>query len=295
MKNGLGMDKNYRIVKVLNHNAVIAFLVQENQDVLILESGIGFGRKVSEYIEPKPERRIYSLEESTERGNALSLVNDADPVCIEAADQILDEAEKVFGKVDRNILFTMADHLTFAIKRQRKHEELTNSLNTDIRILFHTEYKVAEKAVPILEEKAGVTISDDEIGLLALHIHSAIVSESVSQSLQTAQIVRECIETLEEKLGKKIDVMSIAYNRMMNHVRYMIPRILTDEPLKLNLNEYMKMHYPESFQIAEGICQDIEKLLNHKYRPAEIGYLAMHIERVFGNEDDEETAGLVIE
>ena len=39
---------------------------------------------------------------------------------------------------------------------------------------------------------------------------------------------------------KKIDVMSLAYNRLMNHVKYMVMRAVRGESIKLDMNEYME-------------------------------------------------------
>ena len=53
---------------------------------------------------------------------------------------VLDEAEKVFGHIDRNILFPLADHISYAVERIRRNETISNPLTEDIRVLFHMEY-----------------------------------------------------------------------------------------------------------------------------------------------------------
>ena len=52
----------YRIEKVLNHNTVIAIHQDDHKEVLIMGKGVGFGRKVAERIEVRPEDRLYSLQ-----------------------------------------------------------------------------------------------------------------------------------------------------------------------------------------------------------------------------------------
>lgn len=42
------------------------------------------------------------------------------------------------------------------------------------------------------------------------------------QAMQIAQAVRECVSLVEQQTHKRMDVMSLAYNRLMNHVRYMV-------------------------------------------------------------------------
>lgn len=58
---------------------------------------------------------------------------------------------------------------------------------------------------------------------------------------------------------KKIDVMSLAYNRLMNHVKYMVMRAVRGESIKLDMNEYMEEKHPESFALAAAICEKIER------------------------------------
>ena len=270
----------YRVKKVLNHNALIAISAEEKKEYLLMGKGIGFGKKVTERIEAGPDVRIYSLMELTERGDARELIKNIAPECLELANDVLTCAEKEFGKIDHSILFPMADHIEFALKRIRSNEQISNPLTEDIRILFHKEFKLAECIKPLLKERFDITIDDHEVGYIALHIHSAIEDEKVSQAMQTAKAVRDCISLVEEQTGRKIDVLSLSYNRLMNHVRFMVARALSGEKLKVSMNDYVEIKFPESFNLAKVICSEIEKSMKIELDEVEIGYLAIHIERV---------------
>ena len=175
--------------------------------------------------------------------------------------EVLNQAEKEFGKVDRSILFTMADHLDFAVRRVQNGEQISNPLTDDIRVMFYKEYKVASCIQELLKEKMQIEIDEHEIGYIALHVHAAIVDENVSQAMEIARTVRECISLVEKETGNSIDVMSLGYNRLMNHVRYMVARAIHGEKLKMNLNDYMSVKFPEPFMAAERICRQMEKSL----------------------------------
>lgn len=274
----------YRVKKVLNHNSVIVVKTGENKEYLILGKGIGFGKKVSEKVEKRAGDTIYSLQDLTERGEAREIIKTISPICLELANEVLNRAEQEFGKIDRTILFPMADHIEYAVQRIQRNEQISNPLTEDIRVLFYKEYKIAQCMEKLLWDQLGVRIDEHEIGYIALHVHSAIDDEKVSQAMQIAGAVRECICLVEEKTGKKIDVMSLAYNRLMNHVRYMVARALNGEKLKLNMNDYMEVKFPKAFQIAEKICDEIGHSIRKKLDDTEIGYLAMHIERVASDE-----------
>ena len=46
----------------------------DHKEVLIMGKGVGFGRKVAERIEVRPEDRLYSLQKYKERGGAKEIV-----------------------------------------------------------------------------------------------------------------------------------------------------------------------------------------------------------------------------
>ena len=270
----------FRVKKVLNHNTLIGIGMEDNREYLLIGKGIGFGKKVSERIEAPEECTVYSLCEQTQRGSAAELVKSVDPVFLEISEQILKESERIFVKIDWAILFPMADHIAYAVKRIRNQEQISNPLTEDIRALFHMEYKTAERIGSVLKERLDVEIDEHEIGYIALHIHSAIEDENVALSMQIARTVRECIQLVEEETGMKIDTVSLSYNRLMNHVRYMAARAVKGEKLKLNMNDYMLEKFPDAYRLASTVCGHLEKYLKKPLDEVEIGYLAMHIQRV---------------
>ena len=278
----------YRVKKALNHNTVIAIGLEDNQEYLLLGKGVGFGKKVSERIKPQEDCTVYSLREQTDRGTAMEIVKEIDPVYLEVAQQVLKEAERIFGKIDWSILFPMADHIAFAVKRIQNNEQISNPLTSDIQALFHMEYKTAECLRPILRERLLAEIDEHEIGYVALHIHSAIVDENVALSMQIAGTVRECIELVEQETKTTIDVMSLSYNRLMNHVRYMVARAIKGEKLKLDMNDYMSVKFPDEFRMAATVCGHLGTYLKKPLDDVEIGYLAMHIQRVSSEQGENE-------
>ena len=216
----------YRVSKVLNNNGVIAIDMDENKEYVILGKGVGFGKKVSQRFDKPEGCTTYRLEQETERGSAKELVKGIEPEYLEIADAILTESQKVFGdSIDRGILFPLADHISFAVARIRRNEQISNPLTEDIKVLFYSEFKVAETLKTILRERLQIEIDDHEVGYVALHIHSAVVRRYLLPYRLRA--VRECIDMIEKATGKSIDVLSLSYNRLMNHMKYMVARAST--------------------------------------------------------------------
>ena len=276
----------YRVEKVLNHNALIGIPENTTQEYLILGKGVGFGKHVGETIDITDDCKIYSLKESTERGDKKDLATSIDPVYLEISNEILDGAEAEFKTIDRDVLLPLADHIEYAVKRSKNNEQLRNPLTDDIRVLFHAEFKVAEKSKDIIYDRLGINLTDDEIGYIALHIHSSIMDQAVSQAMQMAEAVRQCVNLVEAETGKGIDIQSLSYNRLLNHIRYMIARTLKGEVIKLDMNDYVNARAANSFKMATKICDELGKSLGKVIDSAEIGYLALHIERIVRDEID---------
>lgn len=228
----------YRVSKILNNNGVIAINTEDNQEYVLLGKGIGFGKKVSQRFEVTEDTATYRLTEQTDRGSAKSLVQEMDPEFLEIADEVIREAEKVFGKVDRRIMIPLADHISFAVSRIRNQEQISNPLTDDIRVLFHNEFQAASVLRDILQKRMQITI----------------------------------------------DVISLSYNRLMNHIKYMVARAMTGEDLRINMNEYIESKFPEAYMTAKKVCDMLGKSIGKELDEMEIGYLAMHIERIYSEE-----------
>ena len=128
-------------------------------------------------------------------------------------------------------------------------------LTSDIRALFAQEFAVAREGGRMIEQQTGVHFSDDELGYIALHVHSSLESMQVSQAMQTAAIIRECVDLVQQETGVVIDVSSLSYNRLMSHIKYMAARLIKGEKLSMDVNtiidKYLELQKRESEQRDE--------------------------------------------
>lgn len=276
----------YRVTKPLNHNALLAFNTEDGREYLAVGRGVGFGRRPGERAEAlgdPGEVQFYLLSQPAEgRGTTRELVERIDPEVLDAAEGICEDARAAFGAVDPKMLLPLADHLAFAVARAREGGALANPLTEDIRALFPREFEVARRGVEALERALGVHLGDDEVGLVALHVHSSLDAVHVSQAMEVAQLTRACIDAVERITGSSIDVASYDYNRLMTHVKYMATRILRGERLSIDVNGTIRASAPESYRAAAAVCAEMEQRFGEPVSELEVGYLAMHIARVVG-------------
>ena len=270
----------YRIMKVLNKNGILVLDDQSGQEQILLGNGVGFGHRIGERMTRLPEGKRYELVKQKE--SALTRVNEIEPVYIEAAGRIIEEAEKVLGNLQHDILIPMADHIAMAASRIREHMEIPNPFLQDIRTLFEEEYTAAKNGVEILKSLTDLEFSEDEIGYITLHLHAGLAKENVAQSLETARLVNRCLGMIEEYMNKKLTADSLGYNRLVSHIRYMLARVRKGESVNLDLEDYARHSFPKEYEAAAKVCQILEQEMKLHFPQEETGFLAIHIRRVMG-------------
>ena len=88
----------YRISKVLNHNGVIVIDLNDQKEYVLLGKGAGFGRKIGERMEKPETCTVYSLQETSSKGDAADLIKSVAPEYFQMANQILNAAEESIWK-----------------------------------------------------------------------------------------------------------------------------------------------------------------------------------------------------
>lgn len=274
----------YRIIKVLNNNGILVYHNETGRELILMGNGVGFGKKPTQQIEDMPGAKVYSLVTRQKQQSVLKVVNGIQPGFIEAAGRIIEEAEKVFSEVNHEILLPMADHIALAAKRAKENRQIPNPFTPDIRVLFSKEYTVAMRGRDIIREMMGYEISDDEVGFLALHIHAGLSDEQVSVTLDTTRIINEGIRMIEKGFSRKLQEDSLAYTRLMSHLYYMVARTRNGESTKVDFNDFIFTNYPETGRVAEMVCSYMGNELKKPVAKEEIGFLAIHIQRVISPE-----------
>lgn len=269
----------YQIIKVLNNNALLVQNSDKASESILLGRGIGFGRRNGDSLEDNMQAKEYTLDNDG-RSNAIGTENGIEPVYLEAAGRIIEEAELVFDSISSDILFPLADHIAFAARRQKEKVFVPNPFIPDIKVLFGKEYTVALKSRSIIRELAGYEISDDEAGFIALHIHSGLSHEQVSDTLRDTRLIGESMKLFNRLAGKDFNTNSLRYSRMLGHLYYTIMRTRKGETVDIELNAYMEQTYPKAMEIAEQICSYMQKQIGTPMDRQESGYLAVHIQRL---------------
>ena len=272
----------YKVIKVLNNNTILA--TNGSEEAIIMYKGIGFAKKVNEHFEIPRNAKKYLMQKGfNAKKKSDEIMEYIDPIFLEVASEIIKLAVQKFEKVNNDILLPLADHIYFAIKRMEENIMPSNPFINDIRLLFPDEYEVALEGKEVIKKYTSKVINDDEVGFITLHIHSAVSSNQVAESMEATRVIHEGIVKLQKDLNIVIDVQSISYVRLMNHIKFLILRVNSDEKLQMDISEFTKDKFPFTYEQACNMCDALSKVLKKELPDTEVGYLALHLERILSS------------
>lgn len=272
-----------KIKKILNQNAVL--VEDDREEKVAIGKGVGFDKKRNDLLFSNEVERMFVMEPEGQK-KLQSLLNQIDEKFLFAVEHIVDYAETVLmEKLDEHVLIALADHIAFSASNIRNGIIIRNKLLREIEILYSDEFSIAQWAVDYLNKELNIPYTYDEAGYIAIHIHSGRMgNHNNHQSIREVTIISNIIRLVEKELDVDIhsEQMSLNYSRLANHMRLLLQRyykqqyaVLDDEIVKM-----VKSKYPESYEVAKKIRVLLIKEYQISTTSEELGYLAIHIERL---------------
>lgn len=272
-----------KVKKIFNQNAVL--VDDDGEEKVAIGKGIGFEKKRNDRIFSREIERIFVMAPESQM-KLQTLLNQIDERFLFAAEAIIDYAETVLmEKLDEHILIALTDHIAFAASNIRNGIIIRNKLLREIEVLYSDEFSIAQWAVDYLNKELGVPYTYDEAGYLAIHIHSSRQGHNNNhQSIREVSIISDIIRLIEKELAINIhgEQMALDYSRLANHLRLLLQRYYNQQYAVLDeeIIEMVKRKYPESYEIAKKIRVLLIKNYQISTTSEELGYLAIHIERL---------------
>lgn len=170
-------------IRKLNNNAVIC-RDSRGREVVALGKGVGFGGDFPrELAMDHIERTFYSIDAEGQR-----IMQDlpADVVLFTA--KIMDIVENELPyELSPNAVLIMADHIAFAIARQRKGIRFDMPLTYDVQQLYPLEYKIGRYITARVRQELGVELPREEVASIAMNLVNAKTGAEVTVASDRAQ------------------------------------------------------------------------------------------------------------
>lgn len=278
------MKTDYKVLRVFNNNAVLVKNLMNNREAVLVGKGIGFGKKQGQLqcIPPESIEKSFVTYDAKVKRDYMELVEQLEEDTLSMCADIILMARKKLGKLNNRVHIVLADHIGFALERIKAGMEIHNPFLDEIKMLYTEEFEVGLVAQVMIENATGIKIVEDEVGFIALHLNAARQHKDIKESVRNTRIIKELIAIIEDDLGYRIE-KDLTYNRLIHHLRGMIERIEQERTVVNPLLDTLKKELKKSFSIAYKLKDKIEKEYQLKVPEDELGFMALHIERLQRN------------
>ena len=153
----------------------------------------------------------------------------------------------------------------------------------EIKILYRREFEIGLWAIQHIKEKCQVEMPEDEAAYIALHIHTMKPQGGdLHQTVRQTTIIRDMVQTIKKHLMITIEEDDISYHRLITHLRFTLTRMnqyglhTMDEEMLVMI----KKKFPLSYNCATEVAKELDMLHAIDLHEQELGYIALHIERL---------------
>lgn len=270
-----------RVEKKINNNVAVC-TDGNGQELIALGRGIGFPKTPYELTDlSKINMTFYRVSSQT-----VQMLTTISEDVIMVSSKIVQLAQtKLQNQFSTNVVFSLADHISFAIERIKKNEIFDFSLSYDIQHLYPKEYDVGLKALQYVKEDLKIIFPKAEATAIAMHFINAreVSSQNISKS-NTDNTLNLIIGTIEDQFNIKIDKKSFAFNRFKIHLQYFLKRIESNKQIHDEISVQLIQDMMENNYQIFKCGKEIVAQLNEKYRTEitddEMFYLMIYIQRI---------------
>jgi transcriptional antiterminator len=272
------MDE-FKIKKVLNNNVVVA--EKDMEQFVLVGKGLGFDSNKGAKVNPDKIESIFVRKTMDSNRNFEQILEKVDREIVGISEEIISLCEmELEVKLSEGIHVSLPDHINFAKVRIEKGVKIENPFLHELVALYPKEYRLAERALDMINNNLSIKLPKDEIGFICMHIKAAIKQEAVSTALAYTKKVTEVMELIAKLLKREFDKNSLEYMRTITHLNFMIERISNNKAIKNSLLDSIKKDLYNQYDIAIKVAMKIENLFSVKVSEDEIGYIALHISRL---------------
>lgn len=281
-----------RIKKVINNNILCA-VDEKGNEMIVTGRGLGFKRKPGERIDEAAVETVYRMEGKQEQERLRELVEQIPIEDLRLTETLIEEIKhQITQPLNESLLITLADHISFAIKRKREGIEFTNPLAGAVMCYYPAEYLLGQRCLTRIHESYGIELNRDEASFIALHIVNAELNTHISELYDITRLIDGCIEVVERYYRKQFERDSLDFGRFVVHLRYVAQRLLQGKPLTdseeedASFSQMIAHSWKEHYQCAGEIAEYIKHTWEKELPDEELIYLTIHLKRINKKSED---------
>ena len=274
------MQMNYRVAKVLNSNAILAHDEEENQ-VVLMSKGIGFGKRVGEEIKDNAEnQKIFYIRDDSVNSAKLKQMDSEMKKVEEVTGEIVEVARERLHIDNSKLYGALLDHITFAVECLHMGLPIDNPFCGEIAILYSKEYETAQIAAEIIKERIGVEIGDGETGFIALHLYSARKNRHIRSAMKSTRVYSEILNMVGKAIGKELDNTHAPAKSFLLSLHCLVTLTVNRNPIVMKLNQQIKVSLTDSYRMAVQVANLIDQEMDVRLSEDAVTFIAVDIEKL---------------
>ncbi|WP_323088398.1 BglG family transcription antiterminator LicT [Allobaculum sp. JKK-2023] len=274
------------VEKVINNNLVRSRNLK-GHEILVMGSGLGFKKKPGDEIDCLKVEKIYRLDTPKEQQDLELILARAPLEVLQAVNEIVAYGKNsLHTELSDGLTISLADHISFAVKRHREGLDLRNALLSELRSFYPHEYEIGKVSLQIIQKYTGELLPEDEAGFIALHfINVTSQMNSMSETNEMMQLIRKILSLVEYDCQIELNRKSIQYERFVTHLKYFSRRLFAEkqgEETKTDpgLYQMIKSSYKKAYLCALKVANLTMTEYGKKLSDEELIYLSIHINRL---------------
>jgi len=177
----------------------------DQREMILFGKGIGFGAKPGTSIDLAQVEKVFLPLSDLKSRHFLSLTDTIPAAFFDVSHDILTLARSVCGdKLNSVLLFTLAEHLHFAVERSRSGQLILNKLSWEVKRYYPQEHSVGMQARLKVNALFAVELPEDEAVNIAFHLINASSQTDDSTAHQQVELVNRIAEIVRYKLSKPL-------------------------------------------------------------------------------------------
>ncbi len=272
------------INKVYNNNVVLSKDEHEN-DIVIMGRGIAFQKKRGDTIESDKVEKVFHQVNEGMQHRLADLLYEIPLEYFSVTEEIIQTAKLKLGKkMNGSIVISLTDHLFYAVQRYKEGQVIRNGLLWEIKRLYKEEFELGKHAVEIINNRYNLEMPEDEAAFIALHLINAQLDEEMPMVMSMTKVMKGVLEIVRMHFMIQLDEESLSYHRFVTHLKFFSQRLvhgnLYNESDDVELYEFIKRKYPDSFSCTEKIVKYVQKEFDYSLTSEEMLYISVHIQRL---------------
>lgn len=262
-------DSHLEIVKKTGYGVVLKGSEEDFRHAL--------QRYMNENIKDEKVRSIFAGNEPSD--NIYEILNS----------DYLERVTKTLTRMDEPRLKSMTEssftgliiHLTISLDRIMQGEVIENELPEEYKL--EDEYGLAVKILKNLEDEFKISIPDQELGYIMLHIKGSKLQYSNQANApypigaeEILDIVDQMIDAFDEELAYELKLDEDFIHGLLVHLEPTFIRLKNKMNIYNPILKDIKEEYPDIFKKCKNAAKIITRVTGFEVNDEEVGYLTMH-------------------